>query len=126
MMNMKCMLNIVHHSLMKHLNKIKNIHSWKFKEIFFNDKSMQLHETIMLNLIIQNFNDNDLYILKTFIIAEYTLEDLMLNLSFFEKYNFIYEFVHWCLQWRILYAQNERKRKFHWKSISNSCYKTFH
>jgi len=55
---------------------------------------MQLHETIMLNLIIQNFNDNDLYILKTFIIAEYTLEDLMSNLSFFEKYNFIHEFVH--------------------------------
>jgi len=55
---------------------------------------MQLHETIVLNLIIQNFNDNDLYILKTFTIVKYAFEDFMLNLSFFEKHNFIYKFIH--------------------------------
>jgi hypothetical protein len=126
MMNTECMLNIIHHSLVKCLNKIENIHSWKFKEIFFDDKSMQLHETIVLDLIIQNFNDNDLCILKTFIIAEYTFKDLMLNLSFFEKHNFIHKFAHQHLCWRILCAQNERKRKSHQKSISDSCYKTFH
>lgn len=94
MMNIECMLNMIHHSLVKHLSKIKNIHLRKFKEIFFNYKSMQLHKTIMLDMIIQNFDDNNLCILKTFIIVEYAFEDLMLNLSFFEKHNLIHEFAH--------------------------------
>ncbi len=55
---------------------------------------MQLHETIMLDMIIQNFDDNNLCILKTFIIIEYTFKDLMLNLSFFKKHNSIHEFIH--------------------------------
>jgi len=55
---------------------------------------MQLHETIVLDLIIQNFNDSDLCILKTFIVVEYALEDLMLDLSFFKKHNFIHKFAH--------------------------------
>ncbi len=126
MMNIECMLNMIHHSFMKCLNKIENIHLRKFKEIFFDDKSMQLHKIIMLDMIIQNFDDSNLCILKTFIIIEYALEDLMLDLSFFEKHNFIYKFAHWCLRWRILCAQNERKRKSHWKSISDSCYETSH
>ncbi len=93
-MNIECMLNVIHHNLMKRLNKIKNIHSWKFMKIFFNDKSMQLHETILLDLNIQNFNESNLCILKIFIIVEYISENLMLNLSFFEKHNFIHKFAH--------------------------------
>jgi len=93
-MNIECMLNVIHHSLVKHLNKIKNIYLQKSKEIFFNNKSMQLHETIVLDLIIQNFNNNNLCILKTFTVTEYTFEDFMLDLSFFKKHNFIHEFIH--------------------------------
>ncbi len=93
-MNIECMLNVIHHSLVKRLNKIKNIHSWKFMKIFFDDKSMQLHETILLDLNIQNFNESNLCILKIFIVVEYVLKNLMLNLSFFKKHNFIHEFIH--------------------------------
>jgi len=63
-------------------------------KIFFNDKSMQLHETILLDLNIQNFNESNLCILKIFIIIKYISKNLMLNLSFFEKYNLIHEFAH--------------------------------
>ncbi len=94
MMNIKCMLNVIHYSFMKCLNKIENIHSWKFMKIFFDDKLMQLHETILLDLIIQNFNESNLCILKIFIIVKYASENLMLNLSFFEKHNFIHEFIY--------------------------------
>ena len=125
MMNIECMLNVICHSLVKRLNKIENIHSWKFTRIFFNDKSMQLHETILLDLNIQNFNESNLCILKIFIIAEYASKNLMLNLSFFEKHNLIHEFVHWCLCWRILCAQNERKKLFHWRTVSESSYVMF-
>jgi len=62
--------------------------------IFFNNKLMQLHETILLDLNIQNFNESNLCILKIFIIVEYVSENLMLNLSFFEKHNLIHKFVH--------------------------------
>jgi len=55
---------------------------------------MQLHETIVLDLIIQNFNDNDLYILKTFTVVEYAFKDLMLDLLFFKKHNSIHEFIY--------------------------------
>ena len=63
-------------------------------KIFFDDKSMQLHETILLDLNIQNFNESNLCILKIFIVVEYVLKNLMLNLSFFKKHNFIHEFIH--------------------------------
>ncbi len=119
------MLNVIHHSLMKSLNKIKNIHSWKFTRIFFNDKSMWLHEIILLDLNIQNFNESNLCILKIFIIVKYASENLMLDLSFFEKHNFIHEFAHWRLRWRILCAQNERKRLSHWRTVSESSYAMF-
>ena len=122
MMNIKCMLNVICHSLMKYLNKIKNIHSWKFTRIFFNNKSMQLHKTILLDLNIQNFNESNLCILKIFIIVEYISKNFMLNLSFFEKHNLIYKFVHQRLCWRILCAQNERKKLSHWKTVSESFY----
>jgi len=125
MMNIECMLNVIHHSLMKHLDKIENIHSWKFMRIFFNNKLMQLHETILLDLNIQNFNESNLCILKIFIIVEYVSENLMLNLSFFEKHNLIHKFVHWCLCWRILCAQNERKKLSHQKTVSKSFYVMF-
>ncbi len=124
-MNIECMLNVIHHSLMKRLNKIENIHSWKFMKIFFNDKSMQLHETILLNLNIQNFNESNLCILKIFIVVEYVSENLMLNLSFFKKHNLIHKFVHWCLRWRILCAQNERKKLFHERTVSELSYVMF-
>ncbi len=55
---------------------------------------MQLHETILLDLNIQNFNENNLCILKIFIIIEYVSKNLILNLSFFKKHNFIHEFAH--------------------------------
>ncbi len=93
-MNIECMLNMIHHSLVKRLNKIENIQSWKFTRIFFNDKSMWLHKTILLDLNIQNFDESDLCILKIFIIVEYASENLMLDLSFFEKHNLIHKFVH--------------------------------
>ncbi len=125
MMNIKCILNMIHHSLVKHLNKIENIHSWKFTRIFFNDKSMWLHEIILLNLNIQNFNESNLCILKIFIIVKYASENLMLNLSFFKKHNFIHKFVYWCLCWRILCAQNERKKLFHQRIVSESSYVMF-
>ncbi len=125
MMNTECMLNMIHHSLVKRLNKIENIHSWKFTRIFFDDKLMQLHETILLDLNIQNFDESNLCILKIFIIAEYASENLMLNLSFFEKHNLIHEFVHQRLRWRILCAQNERKRLSHQKTVSESSYMMF-
>ncbi len=96
-MNIECILNVIHHSLVKCLNKIKNIYSWKFTKIFFDDKSMKLHETILLDLNIQNFDESNLCILKIFIIIKYVSENLMLNLSFFEKHNFIHKFVHWHL-----------------------------
>ncbi len=63
-------------------------------KIFFNDKSMQLHKTILLDLNIQNFNESNLCIFKIFIIIKYVLKNFMLNLSFFEKHNFIHEFIH--------------------------------
>ncbi len=91
------MLNIICHSLVKRLDKIENIHSWKFMKIFFDDKLMWLHETILLDLNIQNFNESNLCILKIFIIVEYVSENLMLNLSFFKKHNLIHEFIHQCL-----------------------------
>ncbi len=69
-------------------------HNSKFIRIFFNDKSMQLHKTIVLNLIIENFNESNLCIVKIFIIVNYVLENLMLNLSFFKKHNSIHEFIH--------------------------------
>ncbi len=94
MMNIECMLNMIHYSFMKRLNKIKNIHSWKFTRIFFNDKLMWLHETILLDLNIQNFNESNLCILKIFIIVEYASKNFMLSLSFFEKHNLIHEFIH--------------------------------
>ncbi len=125
MMNIECILNVICYSLVKCLNKIENIHSWKFIKIFFNDKSMQLHETILLDLNIQNFNESNLCILKIFIIIEYISENLMLNLSFFEKHNLIHKFVYWCLCWRILYAQNERKKLFHQRTVSESFYIMF-
>ncbi len=125
MMNIECMLNVIHHSFVKCLNKIENIHSWKFMRIFFNDKSMWLHEIILLDLNIQNFNKSNLYILKIFIIVEYVSENLMLNLSFFEKHNFIHEFAHQHLRWRILCAQNERKKLSHWRTVSESFYVMF-
>ncbi len=93
-MNIECMLNVIHHSFVKHLNKIENIHSWKFTRIFFDDKSMWLHETILLDLNIQNFDESNLCILKIFIIIKYVSENLMLNLSFFKKHNLIHEFVY--------------------------------
>ncbi len=119
------MLNVIHHSLVKHLNKIKNIYSWKFIRTFFNDKLMQLHETILLDLNIQNFDESNLCILKIFIIVKYISENLMLNLSFFEKHNFIHEFAHQRLRWRILCAQNERKKLYHWRTVSKSSYMMF-
>ncbi len=125
MMNIECMLNVIHHNLMKCLNKIKNIHSWKFAKIFFNDNSMQLHKTILLDLNIQNFNESNLCILKIFIIVEYISENFMLNLSFFEKHNFIHEFAHQHLRWRILCTQNKRNRLSHWKTVSKSFYMMF-
>ncbi len=125
MINIECMLNVIHHSLMKYLNKIKNIHSWKFTKIFFNDKSMQLHETILLDLNIQNFNESNLCILKIFIIVKYVSENFMLNLSFFEKHNLIHKFAHQHLCWRILYAQNERKKLSHQRTVSESFYVIF-
>ncbi len=124
-MNIECILNVICHSLVKHLDKIENIHSWKFTRIFFDNKSMQLHETILLDLNIQNFNESNLCILKIFIIVEYTSKNLMLDLSFFEKYNFIHKFAHWCLCWRILYAQNERKRLSHQEIVLESSYVMF-
>ncbi len=74
---------------------------------------MWLHETILLDLNIQNFDESNLCILKIFIIIKYVSENLMLNLSFFKKHNLIHEFVYWRLRWRILCAQNERKKLFH-------------
>ncbi len=125
MMNIECMLNVIHHSLVKRLDKIENIHSWKFIRIFFNNKLMQLHEIILLDLNIQNFNESNLCSLKIFIVVKYASEDLMLNLSFFKKHNFIHEFAHQHLRWRILCAQNERKRLYHWKTVSESSYMMF-
>ncbi len=125
MMNIECMLNMIHHSLMKHLDKIENIHFWKFMRIFFNDKLIQLHETILLDLNIQNFNESNLCILKIFIIVEYASKNLMLNLLFFKKHNFIHEFAHQCLRWRILCAQNERKKLSHWRTVLESSYMMF-
>ncbi len=93
--------------------------------IFFNNKSMQLHETILLDLNIQNFNESNLCILKIFIIVKYVSENLMLNLSFFEKHNLIYKFVYQRLCWRILCAQNERKRLFYWRTVLESSYVMF-
>ena len=119
------MLNVIYHNLVKCLNKIENIHSWKFTKIFFNDKSMWLHETILLDLNIQNFNKSNLCILKIFIIVKYVSKNLMLNLSFFEKHNLIHEFAHWCLCWRILCAQNKRKKLSHWRTVSESFYIMF-
>ena len=119
------MLNVIHHNLMKRLDKIKNIHSWKFIRIFFDDKLMQLHETILLDLNIQNFNESNLCILKIFIIVEYVSKNLMLDLSFFEKHNFIHEFAHQHLRWRILCTQNERKKLSHWRTVSESSYVMF-
>ncbi len=125
MINTECMLNVIYHSLVKRLNKIKNIHPWKFMRIFFDDKSMQLHETILLDLNIQNFDESNLCILKIFIIVKYISENLMLNLSFFEKHNLIHEFAHQRLRWRILCAQNERKKLSHWRTVSESSYVMF-
>ncbi len=67
-------------------------------KIFFDDKLMWLHETILLDLNIQNFNESNLFILKIFIIVEYVSKNLMLNLSFFKKHNLIHEFIHQCLR----------------------------
>ncbi len=125
MMNIECMLNMIHHNLVKCLNKIENIHSWKFMKIFFNDKSMWLHETILLDLNIQNFDESNLCILKIFIIVKYASENLMLNLSFFKKHNFIHKFAHWHLYWRILCAQNKRKKLSYWRIVSKSSYVMF-
>ncbi len=125
MMNIECMLNVIYHSLVKRLNKIENIHSWKFMRIFFTDKSMWLHETILLDLNIQNFDESNLCIFEIFIVVKYVSENLMLNLSFFKKHNLIHKFTHWCLCWRILCAQNERKRLSHWRTVSESSYVMF-
>ncbi len=65
---------------------------------------MWLHETILLDLNIQNFNENNLCILKIFIIVKYVSKNLMLNLLFFEKHNLIHEFFYQRLRWRILCA----------------------
>ncbi len=74
---------------------------------------MQLYETILLDLNIQNFNESNLCILKIFIVVDYASKNLMLNLSFFEKHNLIHDFVQWRLCWRILCAQNKRKKLSH-------------
>ncbi len=49
----------------------------------------------------------------------------MLDFLFFEKHNLIHEFAHQRLRWRILCAQNERKRLSHWRTVSESFYVMF-